>query len=323
MIRYQGIDPSVTHDNMHPDAVFREELVLARHFSEAAPGEHGIDACPVTGSARYEVFFEKWGRSYAFCPETWSLSLASLPSADILRDYFLQSDLSRLRASDAYQLQLTASRRRMWEHLADWAQGRVHRYLAKDAVSVIDWGPKALGWSELLGQAKWVSEYAIAESLPPLEPTELPQGADLVCLFDVIQRSTDPASILRLAADRLVPGGLLLTSCRSGSGFDVLTLGGASDSIFPFDHICLPSLQGMQQLIHRAGLELLELTTPGMLDVQLVRAAEHDLPRNRYFQRYLLAHGSPEMDERLQLFLQQNNLSSHMRVVARKPPEVA
>ncbi|MCP5304062.1 MAG: methyltransferase domain-containing protein [Chromatiaceae bacterium] len=323
MIRYQDMDPSVTQDSLHPHAVFHEELVLARHFTEHATQPGGLDPCPVSGQVRYEIFFEKWGRAYAFCPQTWSLALASLPSRADLQDYFHTSDLSRLRCTTAYQTQLTARRHQLWRHLADWVEGRVQRYLRKDAVDLIDWGSKASGWSEMLGRAGWVRRLSVVDPLPPVQERDDGGDADLVCLFDVIQRSAEPARLLGEVARRMRPGGLLLASCRSGTGFDVLTLGGASNSIFPFDHVCLPSPEGMRGLLQQSGLELLELTTPGMLDIQLVRAAEQELPRDRYFQRYLLEHGGPEMDERFQLFLQQNNLSSHLRVVARKPREAA
>ena len=111
----------------------------------------------------------------------------------------------------------------------------------------------------------------------------------------------------------------MLLTCRSGSGFDVLTLAGESESIFPLDHICLPSPQGMTLLLEESGFQLLELTTPGLLDVQLVSRADNKIPLHQHFQRYVRQFCDEKVLERLQGFLQQNNLSSHLRVVARKP----
>lgn len=323
MIRYQDIDHSITQDNLHPDDLFHKELLLAKDFVAHAEPPKELDPCPMSGESRHEVFFEKWGLAYAFCPRTWNLSLGSIPSEDTLQRYFHDSELSRLRAAPEYQEHLSQRRHSLWQHQMEWIEGRIQRYLRKDKVDLINWGIKAQGWQALLQQAPWIRHYASVSPLPPVTDNDHGDSAEVVCLFDVIQRSGSPKQLLRDVADRLQPGGLLLASCRSGSGFDVLTLGGASDSIFPYDHVCLPSPAGMAELIRQTGLELLELTTPGMLDVQLVRAAEKELPQNRYFQRYLLEQGSQDLDERLQQFLQQNNLSSHLRIVARKPGTTA
>ncbi len=324
MIRYQDTDPAVTEDKLHPPTQFKTELEHARTLANALPSVNSIEPCPVSGEARTEVFFEKWGQAYAFCPRTWNLSLANMPASAALHDYFYTSSLAQLRASDDYQAHLKNQRLPLWQHLLEWVQGRVQRYLHKNtADSLIDWGPKAQGWSELLRTAEWIQQYNCVDPLPPLTESDKGDLAEVIILFDVIQRSSTPATLLKKIHDRMQPGGLLLASCRSGSGFDVLTLAGASESIYPLDHICLPSPSGMSELIADSGLELLELTTPGMLDVQLLQAARQELPRQSYFQRYLMEQASEPTLERLQSFLQQNNLSSHMRLVARKPLENA
>lgn len=319
MMRYEYLDPAISRDSLHPDSIYHEELALAHAFVETLKSDDRLDVCPVSSEPRYEVFFEKWGQCYAFCPKTWSVAIGYMPATDILHTYFHDSDLARLRATADYQTLLSQTRQPLWEHQVEWIEGRIQRYLGSHPVDLLDWGVKATGWSVLLQQAQSLRSYTLVEPLPPVSASPDNSDADVVCLFDVIQRSPNPARLLTEVAQRLRPGGLLLATCRSGAGFDVLTLGGASASIFPLDHLCLPSPAGMKRLIHGAGLELLELTTPGMLDVQLVRAVGRELPRNRYFQRYLIDQGDPEVHERFQIFLQQNNLSSHLRLVARKP----
>ncbi|MCH7960578.1 MAG: hypothetical protein IID08_10615 [Candidatus Hydrogenedentes bacterium] len=71
-------------------------------------------------------------------------------------------------------------------------------------------------------------------------------------------------------------------------------------------------------MVSRAGLDLVELSTPGQLDVELVLHATRDdrdigLPR---FIRYLLEERGEEAHADFQAFLQKHRLSSHVRVAA-------
>jgi hypothetical protein len=318
MIRHEVFAPDVQVNDLHHNSVYQRELVLAKDFVKSLASALTIDPCPVSGKERHEIFFGKWGRRYAFCPDTWSLCLDVVPDDVTLHRYFFDSDLARYRATDEYQTTFTQLRQNLWAAQIEWIEGRIRRYLGMDTYLLTDWGPRMQGWVTALGQAPFLSRYMVAEPLPPVVPTKDPETSHVILLFDVIQRSPDPAGLLAKAYNALQPGGILLLTCRSGSGFDVLTLAGESDSIFPLDHICLPSPQGMQLLLEQAGFEILEMTTPGLLDVKLVKQSARRLPVQQYFQRYVMEQFPDEVHERLQGFLQQNNLSSHLRVVGKK-----
>lgn len=319
MIRHEIFAPSVKVDDLHHNSLYQRELALAKAFVDNLPHPLAIDVCPVSGLGRHEVLFEKWGRRYALCPKTWSLCLGALPDDQTLRRYFFDSDLARYRMSTEYQNTFTQLRKGLWAEQVEWVEGRVRRYLGMEKYSLSDWGPRMHGWTDIMGEATFVSDYVVVEPLPPVEPSVQIKNTQVTLLFDVIQRLPRPQELLARVFKGLKPGGILLLTCRSGSGFDVLTLAGESESIFPLDHICLPSPQGMSLLLQGAGFDILELTTPGLLDVQLVRQASDRIPRNQYFQLYMTSLGNDVMFERLQGFLQQNNLSSHLRVVAKKP----
>lgn len=75
--------------------------------------------------------------------------------------------------------------------------------------------------------------------------------------------------------------------------------------------------------MERAGLELIELSTPGHLDVELVLHAVRQDPSIRLpsFVEYLLEQRDALAHLDFQEFLQKHRLSSHVRVAARKPKE--
>ena len=70
----------------------------------------------------------------------------------------------------------------------------------------------------------------------------------------------------------------------------------------------------------RCGLEIVEINTPGKLDIEIIMNMIHDNPQVEIpeFINYIYKYRSDDLYENIQTFLQQNNLSSHLRVIARK-----
>lgn len=138
-------------------------------------------------------------------------------------------------------------------------------------------------------------------------------------LVDAVDRVTDPVALLHAVSRQLEPGALLFLTAQVSSGFDIATLGVRDLYLYPPDRTNCFSLKGLEMLLEHAGFTCLELSTPGVLDVEVVLAhSNHDpaLPLSA-FERQLLAAPS-ETRSAFQAFLQENRMSSFARVVARK-----
>jgi hypothetical protein len=116
------------------------------------------------------------------------------------------------------------------------------------------------------------------------------------------------------------PGGLVFLSTLSIDGFDLQTLWDSSSQIFPPHHINFLSVQGFERLFERAGLIDIEVTTPGKLDVDIIRNASLKNPDLLTGQRFLQ---NIVVDDKLgalfQQFLSSNSLSSHAWVIGKVP----
>ena len=148
--------------------------------------------------------------------------------------------------------------------------------------------------------------------------TPIPAGsARIVALLDILEHERDVVGLLAEAHRVLVPGGFLVVTARSGSGFDVQVLWEHAD-VSPLEHLNLISVEGMRTLLDRSGFRIVEFSTPGQLDVQVVWRMRNErgvvLPR---FLEYLLSHRDAACHERFQDFIQEQRLSSHMRLIAR------
>ncbi len=148
-----------------------------------------------------------------------------------------------------------------------------------------------------------------------------PRGLGAVSAFEKLEHEYAPLAYLKAAWDMLAPGGLVFFTTRTITGFDLQTLWDKTPYIFVPEHLNLLSIEGISRLIERAGFDLVELSTPGQLDLQLVKHASEQDPSIRlsHFVRYLLEQRDSLAHADFQAFLQKHRLSSHVRVAARKP----
>ena len=96
-------------------------------------------------------------------------------------------------------------------------------------------------------------------------------------------------------------------------GFDILMLQERSNSIFPPHHLNFLSVNGFEKIISRAGFTDVEIITPGVLDVDIVRNAP-DCPE---LVRVAAMRGEDALLE-LQEWVRKNRLSSHVWAFGRK-----
>lgn len=145
--------------------------------------------------------------------------------------------------------------------------------------------------------------------------------ADLVTCFEVIEHIADPKSFFEELAALAKPGGTILVTGLGGDGFDIQTLGKEAKAVSPPHHLNFISQTGIKALLARVKLQLIEYQTPGELDVDIVANTLKEIPDAVIdpFIRNLVTEASQEVRDAFQNFLQQQKLSSHMWVIARKP----
>jgi hypothetical protein len=141
---------------------------------------------------------------------------------------------------------------------------------------------------------------------------------DVVVLLESLDRSTDPAKMIGGLASRVRRGGLIFVTALVASGFDVVCLGLRNLYLHPPDRTNCFSINGLVRLLERSGYSPVEISTPGVLDVEIVNAHRRlDEIALSPFEKQLL-DSDQQTREAFQTFLQQNRLSSFARIVARR-----
>jgi SAM-dependent methyltransferase len=144
------------------------------------------------------------------------------------------------------------------------------------------------------------------------------EEADVVVSFEVIEHLFEPGRFVAHCGRLLPKGGLLVLTCPNGLGFDIAMLGPRSLAV-DAEHVNLFNPTSLSGLVTRFGFDVLEATTPGRLDAELVRdcVLKDHLDLDPFLQRVLVDEWD-RLGWPFQQFLAANGLSSHMWIVARK-----
>lgn len=285
--------------------------------------------CPACQQPGGVDVFDKHGFTYRECAECASVFVSPRPSEQSLADYYANSQASRYRdylsheTADARRLHVLRSRFSWVGRIFDEAGnpnarsyadvGTTHPFIF-DEVKRLQLFDELYCVDPVFAVDRETRDRDVTVKDEPL------RGLGVVTAFEQLENRFSPLAFLKNVHDMLGEGGIFFLTTRTVSGFDLQVLWDQNPYIFVPEHLNLLSVEGIAQLLKTAGFELLELSTPGQLDVELVlRATSEDpaieLPR---FVDYFLNNRGMETHADFQSFLQKNRLSSHVRIAAKK-----
>ena len=154
----------------------------------------------------------------------------------------------------------------------------------------------------------------------PIEILKIKKKYDLLVNFEVIEHLFSPKKFLIDSRKILKTGGFIILTCPNGMGFDIQILKTKSDSI-DHEHLNYFNPNSITHLFESSGFSVLDVFTPGQLDVDLVRNKVIDRKfkfKNNELLKKILSKNQSKLRDSFQRFLIKNNLSSNMCIVARK-----
>jgi hypothetical protein len=320
-------------ENIRPKEIFSKFLALAKqdaetYFARARTTQIVCPACLTRGRHA----FSKDGFTYALCPRCDTLFVSPRPEAEAFRAFYTESPSSRFWAETFYPATAEARRELVWRPKAI----QIHEYVEKHlnaACQVVDIGG-GFGLFALeimrLGQSVLVIEPSpslamacrnagipVAEKfLEDILATDLGPQSKCFVSFELFEHLHSPNEFLCRLSEHMSPNDIFCFTTLSGIGADIQALWGDSPSVSPPHHINFFNPFSIEILLARTGFQVIEITTPGKLDISIMENnIEHLKDR---FWRTTLRHATEERKEQLQQCLRANLLSSHMMVLARK-----
>lgn len=317
--------------DIHPEGISEEfdRLMLGDITTLLKDKSSFVDtACPACHSAHVHHVFDYQGMGYKRCQDCDTLYISPAPNELQHLDFVRNSQAMAFWRENLPE-SMRVSRRPMYldrlayAHAA-WANlgitpidilelgagnGEFAEELALDgrAQNIVLLEPQAL-------QLQHPRVEIITDGFEALERTR--RQFDTVFAWELLEHLLEPDHFLYLVRKVLKPGAPLIISTPNERSVETRKLGTDSSNIL-FDHVRLYNPSSIQKLLERNGFRVIEIVTPGQLDVDRLQhymKARPDLfaadpTLSLILQDEHTAHA-------FQTFLQQHLLSSHMRVIA-------
>jgi len=285
--------------------------------------------CPGCTSNKKESLFKKFGMNYHRCNDCGSIFVSPRPSQRRLSEFYNNSKAVKFWKDKMISNTLEKRKKHELVPLKKWFKEVVQAY-KPNAKVVVDYKPKfyspfsfdndfnlnkvyfiePLHMDDVLGD-----HISVTNDLGSIE-----EDPDVVVAFNVLDREVSPNKLINKISEKLKPGALLFLTANTSSGLEYQVLGENSSRLVPPDRLNLLSVEAIEKILSDAGFEVLDISTPGKLDMEIIakesnKNSDLAIPD---FLKYIINHRDESALKSLQNFLQLNNLSSFLRAVAIK-----
>lgn len=326
--------------DIRPQKLFNEFLEVARsdinkYFSNVSRFVE-VD-CPGCGHNNSERSFSKHEMHYRECVNCGSLFMSPRPTSDMIDSYYKNSASSKFWAERFFPETMEARREMIFKPRAQIISNILQKMEIPKPWSLADIGSGYGIFLQELAKLKVFQKIVAIEPSKELADTCRSKGFDVLqntleeltnedlkvsffTSFEVIEHLFSPVEFLSAANRLLERGGHIVFTTLTSSGWDIQTLWEKSKSVSPPHHINLLTTEGLEFMVNRAGFEVVEISTPGKLDVDIIKNMmdEDNSIIDNKFVNYLIKKRDLKAQEAFQKFLQENRLSSHAQVIARK-----
>jgi hypothetical protein len=322
-------------EEIRPADVFDEYLRLATQdtISYFAHAPRASSPCPACGSDG-EAAFTKHGFDYQSCPACFTLFVNPRPEAAAFSRYYTESPSAKFWATTFYKKTAAARLEKLWNPKARLIEDALHRYGATNRALVDIGGGYGL-FAEAMREvcrreitviepSPYLAEVCRGKHLVVIEKflesvglPDLPRGPKAYVSFELFEHLHDPEAFVRHLNSLMQAGDLLLFTTLSGTGADIQALWQDSKAVSPPHHLNFFNPLSIRILLQRLGMEVLEVTTPGKLDLDIL-INNRSLIKDRFWRTFVTA-ADEATNQRWQNLLAETGWSSHMMTICRKP----
>jgi len=289
--------------------------------------------CPGCAGKNSEFVFNKMGFDYRACNKCDSLFVSPRPKERALRSFYKNSRAGLFVRNTILKNMSEARSKKIFSYRIQWIMGLIEAYIPDNKKIFLDYATK---YPALLTQLNNTGLFSYIVSVLPecyeqenLLPgnikiisnsNKVKESIDIFAAFEVVERAFDPVKLFNNAFNVCKKNGLCIITSATSSGFEYQILGEYSPNVIPIDRLNLLSLEALRTQIEKAGFEIIEVSTPGRLDVEIVKRTydkNPDIPLDSFW-KYLFRYRRENALHALQEYLQQFQLSSHVRIAAIK-----
>ena len=285
------------------------------------------------GCKKIIKIFEKKNFKYFQCTETKTIFANPRPKPIILEKFYSDTKSSKFWLNKFFLPKAKARKNKIVKPRVDFVLNNFKRCQSKKIFDVGSGSGVFLTelrkkWPKVklfaLEPSKLMAEKCRSQNIKVIESTIEKMGTtnnkfDLITCFELFEHLYEPNLFLKKIYKLLNKNGIFYLTTLNGMGFDIQLLGKNSNSIYPPYHINFFNPKSIELLLKKIGFKILIVDTPGKLDLSIVENNFSLLKGEiKFFIKSLQKNTSKIYKEHFQKFLQENKLSSHMRVVVQK-----
>ena len=321
-------------EEIRPESIFNEYLRLAKidtkvFFGNALRKPIDCPACGIKG----EPVFNKHGFDYELCINCDTLFVSPRPVNDAFIRYYSNAPSTEYWATTFYKATADARREKLWKPKAKLIHDMCERFgLGNEEVIDIGggYGIFAEEVFSLFGRKTTIIEPGIhlAKScrdrglnvvekfLEEVRANDLPKGRKVFVSFELFEHLHSPEIFLKQLYKLMTPGDLFIFTTLSGTGIDIQGLWEDSKSVSPPHHLNFFNPHSIKILIEKTGLKVLQVTTPGKLDIDIL-SSNINLIKDRFL-KTLVKYASDTEKLKWQKLISDSGWSSHMMICCQK-----
>ena len=321
-------------EEIRPKKIFDEFLQLAKEdtaqfFVDSPREKKPCPACGQTG----KFAFTKHNFDYDTCHHCQTLFVNPRPVAEAFVKYYQESKSSEFWATTFYKKTTEARREKIWKPKARMVR-EVLAHCNATKHSIIDIGGGFGLFSEemqsfsdqpitviepspfLAEACREKSLIVVEKFLEGVEVADLPFGPKAFTSFELFEHLHSPVDFLKKLVNLMASGDLFVFTTLSGTGVDIQILWQNSKSVSPPHHLNFLNPNSIRILFERIGMEILKITTPGKLDIDILVNSQ-SLIKDRFWRTFV--ERASELDkENWQNLISDSGWSSHMMVICKK-----
>lgn len=323
-------------EDIRPQNIFDEYLAMAIEDTKTYFGNtqrEEID-CPACGS-KGNFSFTKSGFDYEECPECMTLFVSPRPIASSFDKYYTEAPSADYWATTFYKETAEARRKLLWKPKAELVKNIIDKWNEdKEKYSVIDIGggygifceeikiltkttPVVIEPGPSLAKICRDKDLIVVEKfLESVNTSDLPDGKKIFVSFELFEHLHSPKKFLESLNSVMTSGDLFIFTTLSGTGVDIRVLWENSKSVSPPHHLNFLNPISIPIILESVGLTPLEITTPGKLDIDIMKNG-YEYIEDKFWKSFLKIASN---DDRvvMQNAIQNSCSSSHIMVVCKK-----
>ena len=321
-------------NEIRPQKLFDEllrlnKLDIEKYFNNA---NNQLILCPACNKNGTHTFIKN-GFNFDECPDCKTLYVNPRPEKEYFNAYYTDSESTKYWATTFYKATQKNRREMLWKPKAKMILDKI-KVFAPNAEKIVDIGggygifiEEFLKLSDIKHLVIEPSEYlskvckdkklkVLAKFLEDIKKDELPNVSKIFVSFELFEHLHTPKYFLDTLHKLMNKDDIFIFTTLSGMGVDIRTLWEKSKPVSPPMHLNFFNPKSIKILLSKLGFETLEITTPGKLDIDIMSNNKEDIEDK--FWKDFLDYSTEEEKNKMQKYLSDNLLSSHMMIVCKK-----